>query len=275
MKNNQLLLSAPSVQVTPMSSYIEISIDRDITSPEDFREEICAIRSAKEGDVVLITLNCGGGQIDTAMAIIAAMNQCPAHIICEAVGTVASAATLIFLNGHEYRVNDGIEWMQHTASYSYGGKANNIAEFVTFQQKIVRNMVEKSYKHFLTDDEIEKLLAGADYWMDSEDVCTRLEARAAAMSPEDGSPEITREQLQSWSHERLVSFIYDEDYTDEAWECAYKNLDELKVDVGIDDIMTTQDLSVLKSAAASLDIKYSHNIKLETLRQKIINYLDK
>lgn len=42
-----------------------------------------------------------------------------------------------------------------------------------------------------------------------------------------------------------------------------------------DDIMTTQDLSVLKSAAASLDIKYPHNIKLETLRQKIIKYLDK
>jgi len=275
LKNNQLLLSAPSVQVTPMSSYIEISIDRDITAPEDFREEIGAIRSAKEGDVVHISITCDGGRLDTAHAIISAMNQCHAHIICEAVGTVASAGTMIFLSGHEFRVNDHLEFMVHTSSSGNYGKTNNLAEYIVHQQKSIGRLVRGVYKHFLTEDEIESVLSGTDYYFDSDDVCTRLEARAAATSPEDEAPEITREQLQSWPHERLVSFIYDEDYTDEVWECTHEKLEESSVDVGIDDIMTTQDLSVLKSAAVSLDIKYPHNIKLETLRQKIINYLDK
>lgn len=259
---------APSVQVSTISSYIEISIDRDITEPEDFRDEIAAIRSAKESDVLHITVNTGGGSLDTAMAIIAAMRQSKAHIICEAVGTVASAGTLIFLAGHEFRVNDGVEYMMHTASFRYGGKANNVAEYVNFQQNVVRKMVESSYKNFLTQDEIEKLLSGTDFWMDSEEVCRRLQLRQEALEKEQGVDEITREELESWSHERLVSFIYDEDYSDEVWES------QQPVPTSLDDITSTLDMSVLRDAANDLGLKFPHNIKLETLRSKIIDYLN-
>jgi hypothetical protein len=41
-----------------------------------------------------------------------------------------------------------------------------------------------------------------------------------------------------------------------------------------DDIETTQDILILKAAADSLDIKYPHNIKLETLRNKILKFLE-
>jgi ATP-dependent protease ClpP protease subunit len=272
MKNDLLLLPPSSVQVSSMSSYIEISIDRDITAPSDFREEISAIRAAKESDVIHICITTDGGRLDTAHAIISAMRQSPAHIICEAVGTVASAGTIIFLSGDEFRVNPHVEFMVHTSSSTYGGKTNNLSEYITHQQKSIRSLVEDCYKHFLSDDEIESVLSGTDYWMDSDEVVKRLEDRTTAMKI--NSEEITREELESWPHERLVSFIYDESYLDGDWEGTDKEWKPTKVTLSIDDIETTQDILILKAAADSFDIKYQHNIKLETLRNKILKFLE-
>lgn len=201
----------------PLNFVHEVYIDRDLGDAESFREEISIIRNADKGDIVHIFINCLGGDLYTANAVTSAMRQCKAHCITEIVGVCASAATLIFLEGHEFRVNNHIEWMQHTASYSYGGKSNNVAEYVNFQQKSIRNLLETSYKHFLTKDEINDLIRGDDFWMDSEEVLRRLAVRRDLLQLEEDT-EPSEKEIRAMSHEQLLSFMLDENYDESEWD---------------------------------------------------------
>ena len=48
--------------VEPMTHRYIINLDRPITAPSDFQEEILTINSAMEGDVVHIYINSEGGE---------------------------------------------------------------------------------------------------------------------------------------------------------------------------------------------------------------------
>jgi ATP-dependent protease ClpP protease subunit len=199
----------------PMNYYHLINIDRDITCPEDFSEEINTIRMAAAGDICHIVINTYGGSVDTALAITAAMNQSAAHIVTEAVGCVASAGTLIFLCGDEYRVNDDLTFMIHSASYFYGGKHNNVVEYVDFQKKSVTQMINKYYKHFLTDEEIANVLAGKDLWLDTDEVIERLEKRKELLDKEEAIedllPEVNRDYFKDMTKDQILDELFGED----------------------------------------------------------------
>lgn len=287
-----------SVRVSSMTSYIEVSIDRDITAPEDFREEIAAIRSGKEGDVIFITLNTGGGRLDTANAILSAMRYSKAHIITEAVGCVASAGTCIFLAGDECRVRQDVEFMIHTASYGYGGKANNVAEYVAHQQKAVNAFVTKNYEHFLTEEEIEKVITGSDYWMGADELILRLNNRAAtlqafaleAASKASGVKlDVGREDVEKWTKARLVSFICDESYRDADWGTkkpipSFDIVEEIKAPILGEDLaealvnpssVIAEEVKIkLKVLAKEASISYPHNIGIMKLYEKVKHLLE-
>ena len=286
-----MISSYESVRVSSMTSYIEISIDRDITAPEDFREELAAIKSSKEGDVIHITINTAGGRLDTTSAILSAMRGSKAHIITEAVGTVASAGTLIFLAGDEFKINQDLDFMAHTASGGMGGKSNNIVEQALHQQKSIQNMFTYAYQHFLSDSEIESMLNGADYWMEAEEVAERLKSRAAIREKMEAEASgidlnLSREDFEKWNKARLVSFICDEDYQDSDWDkkvgVTSKDLERSSIcrvllDEALSDPLSETGLcvkNILKDVADYGSIKYSHNIGLIKLYEKVKHLLE-
>ena len=91
-----------------------------------------------------------------------------------------SMAALIFLSGDELFVHDNCQLMFHTYSGIFAGKGNEqqaeIAAVGRWFEKVMRRICTP----FLTDDEVDRILKGADYWIDSDDISRRLSRKSAA-----------------------------------------------------------------------------------------------
>lgn len=218
-----------------------IYIDEELVSPSEWRQELETIRSAQEGDYVHLRINSAGGSDVVMGAFVKAIAETKAHVVGHIEHMCCSAGTIIFLACHSYVVSDDCEFMVHTASLGYGGKQNNFYEFSTFNNKANERLMRKYYKDFLTEEEINQALKGADFWFDSEEVIQRLENRDKirqesqieemkkcgceeckqtlsmivpdSLDLEDFLDEDypTREELETWTTEELIDYILGED----------------------------------------------------------------
>jgi len=231
-KNNMSMLDSSTlmyprlVETTPIAFRHVIRVNRDIGDPSEWVEEISTIQNASPNDVIHITINSGGGSLYTTTEILSAIAQTQAHVITEITGECCSAATLIFLAGHEFLVSDDASFMLHSASYGAWGTESNVYDNVSHSRKQIHKLMRKYYKDFLTDAELDLMLEGKEFWMGAEEVIERLEKRNEAIQKEldvqtdslnqlmeDESlfvvPE--KEELESWSKEKLIEYILGED----------------------------------------------------------------
>lgn len=172
-------------QVRPLAMEYIIRLDRELTEVSDFHEELATIRECTEVDTLHILISCVGGSVDTMKVFLTEIAQTKSHVICEIQGSCCSAATMIFLAGDELRISDDAEFMIHTQSFMYGGKESNVRQFVEFTEKSNRRLMEKYYKHYLTEDEIEQVIDGKDLWMDAVEINERLRKRAELFQIEE------------------------------------------------------------------------------------------
>lgn len=179
------------VQYYPVSQRIVINIDDAITSSDEWIRELTAIREATPNDIIHIYINSPGGYLNTTQAFLSAMSQTDAYIITEIVGECASAATFIFLAGHEFRVSDDADFMSHTVSYGAVGSENHIYDKVLHNRKLNNKFMNKYYKHFFEPEEIESILNGTEKHLDAEEVVNRLEKRAKKFAEESNEDETT------------------------------------------------------------------------------------
>lgn len=223
-----------------------IYIDEELVSPSEWRQELETIRSAQEGDYIHLRINSAGGSDVVMGAFVKAIAETQAHVVGHIEHMCCSAATIIFLACHSYVVSDDCEFMVHTASLGYGGKQNNFYEFSTFNNKANERLMRKYYKDFLTEEEINQALKGADFWFDSEEVIQRLETRdnirqesqieemkkcgceeckqtlsmivPDSLDLEDFVDEDfpTREELETWTTEELIDYILGEDIEEDS-----------------------------------------------------------
>lgn len=201
-------------QVEPIAHKYTIRLDRELSEPSDFQEELATIRMATENDIVHIIINSGGGRDDTMKAFLNTMNQSQAHIITEIESDCCSAVTMIFLNGDEFRVSDDAEFMIHTGAYGTRGKENNVRQQVEFFAKSNARLMYKYYKHFLTPEEIAAAIEGKDFWMNSDEIVERLEKRQKLFEEEQTESlqeiadfedeKLPREKLESLDKETLI-----------------------------------------------------------------------
>jgi ATP-dependent protease ClpP protease subunit len=152
----------------------------EIGDVEPYLEMINTLKTAESHDTIYIYLNTPGGDLNTAVQIISAMNQCPGMVITSIEGSVCSAGTMIFLSGHKFMVNNNCAFMIHCYSQWSGGKGPEIASQVKFQEQYFKKLSEDIYGGFLTAPEISDMLDGKDFWFDSEQVIARLKLDAKA-----------------------------------------------------------------------------------------------
>ena len=223
-----------------------IYIDEELVSPSEWRQELETIRTAQAGDTVHVRLNTVGGSDVVMGAFVKAIAETQAHVVGHIEHMCCSAGTIIFLACHSYVVSDDCEFMIHTASLGYGGKQNNFYEFSTFNNKANERLMRKYYKDFLTEEEINQALKGADFWFDSEEVIQRLENRdkirqesqieemkkcgceeckqtLSMIAPDSLDLEDfldedypTREELETWERSALIDFILGEDIEEDS-----------------------------------------------------------
>ena len=138
------------------------------------------LRTAAETDLIYLHLNSPGGEFDTGLQIINNIRASEAHVVTVLEARAFSMAAFIFLSGDELIVHDNCQLMFHTYSGIFAGKGNEqqaeIAAVGRWFEKVMRRICTP----FLTDDEVDRILKGADYWIDSDDISRRLSRRPAA-----------------------------------------------------------------------------------------------
>lgn len=215
-----------TVEVQPYAYRYVIRINDVIGPPSEWVEEISAIQNSGPNDVIHIYCNSPGGSLYTATEILSAMLQTDAHIITELTGEACSAAALIFLAGDEFRVSDDGTLMNHGASYGVYGTQQQVYDNVVSSQKQLTKLARKYYAGFLSEEEIEKLIEGKEFWMDAPEIIQRLEKRSEyfkikseqkqteeqeAMFAELSADMLSEDELKCMSKQELIGYIMGRD----------------------------------------------------------------
>ena len=147
------------------SDYV-IRLARPITEADDFADEFQILAGAGPDDTVKMLIVSPGGSLDTCTLITKAMYECQAHITGYIGPTCASAGSAIALACDEWEVDDMSVIMIHTASFGDGGKAPEVEAGVNSKLRQIRRWVTATYTGFLTEEEIENVIGGRDYYFD-------------------------------------------------------------------------------------------------------------
>lgn len=203
------VLDSLKVQPYYNSLAYDIFIDEGIDSPAYYRSVISTLNKAAETDQVNMIINSGGGLVHTASAIIHAMDRCKARITAHLVGDCCSAATMISLHADEWEISDNVTFMVHTCSFMVGNSAEKIKDHHDFIQQSNRDTMYREYTGLLTDEEIERCLAGKEFWFNKEELEVRLQNFIQHKSQQQSSAMQEMFNLQNEQSDKYESLLLD------------------------------------------------------------------
>lgn len=148
-----------------------------VENANQMSEIIDAMDMMTDKDIFTLRISSGGGCASTTDTLVHAIRRCKGTVRMIATGDCASAATIILLEAHEFELSDNFTALIHCGSLGSGG---TLAEFNTqapFTAKKMENFIRNSYAGFLTEKEIDELIKGKDFVMDSTEWMERAEKR--------------------------------------------------------------------------------------------------
>lgn len=152
----------------------------EIGNPEEYLELCHALRSSSPADEFFLRFNSGGGQVRTGNQILNAIHECPATTIGFIEHDCGSMCTFLFLACDTWGVSKYAEFFSHTVSGGNWGKESETFEASQFLRRQTHSRVREEYANFLTSEEIENLLKGADYYFNADEIMERLDVFAEA-----------------------------------------------------------------------------------------------
>jgi ATP-dependent protease ClpP protease subunit len=179
--NNAPVASVPNVTKAfvnkPIGSLHTFYLSGSIDGPEEYVSWFELMRNAGEHDAIQIHINSYGGDLFTAIQFLRAIADTEAHVICSVEGACMSAATMIFLAADSFEVSEHSIFMFHNYSGGTFGKGGEMIDQLQHERKWSQHLLQRIYKEFLTEGEINSLLDNKDIWMDGEEVLKRLTKR--------------------------------------------------------------------------------------------------
>lgn len=172
----------------------EFYLSGEIESPEEYIEWFDTIRSAGQSDILKFYINSGGGDLFTAIQFLRVLGDTEANVIVSVEGMCASAATLIFLCGHQFEVSPHSVFMFHNYSSGVMGKGGEMYDRLAHEKVWSEKLLRDIYSDFLTEEEIVSILNNKDIWMDGDEVVDRLKAKVAKLKAEQGEEEEVEEE---------------------------------------------------------------------------------
>ena len=166
------------------STKLVVRLDEDIKEVNYYSGVIERMSTLTSNDQVHFVLNSGGGTADGAMALITAIENTDATVIGIVEGKCHSAASIILMHCDAAAVGNYAHMLCHVWSNFDGGKAPDFDSSYNFNRKFLRNFIEDSYKYFLTDEEIQQMLDGRDWWFDADEITSRIQNRFEALQLE-------------------------------------------------------------------------------------------
>jgi len=154
-----------------------VFIDDDITDPRNYRDVIHCLATCSENDSVNLLVNSSGGRTDSIWQIIEAMKGCRGDVSVTVIGAAYSAASMLACMAPECYIADSAEFMLHTAHYGSIGTVPNVQGQTEFATKQINKLLDKAYKGFLSDKELEELKKGKEFWFDADESGKRMVKR--------------------------------------------------------------------------------------------------
>lgn len=169
-----------TVPIRKVGNTYHCYISGDIVSPDAYNELTHVLEVAEAYHTIILHINTGGGYIDSAFQIVAAIKRSKAEmVIARIVGTVASAGTIIALSCDELEVEKHTHFMIHNYSTGTQGKGHEVMDYINFNDRTLKQTFKEIYSGFLTPEEVTEVLRGKDMWLDSTEVKNRWEASKA------------------------------------------------------------------------------------------------
>ena len=159
----------------------EFYLSGDIESSEDYIDWFDTIRSAGENDVLKFYINSSGGDLFTAIQFMRVLSDTSATIVVSVEGACMSAATLIFLQGHQFEVSPHSRFMFHNYSSGVVGKGGEMYDRLAHEKDWSEKLLREVYSDFLTEKEITSILDNKDIWMDGDECIKRLKKKVKSV----------------------------------------------------------------------------------------------
>lgn len=175
MKESNALLNIFSKEV--VSNHYLITLNDEIGVASEYSELIALLKFANENDVVEIEINNNGGCVDTALQIKNAISECKAHVITCLNVAAHSAASVVMLAGHSYKIGKYASMVIHEGFSGLQGKPSDIRKHIDFYNRQLDRIVTEVYSEILTEDEIKSVLNGLEFILDDVELMKRLNNR--------------------------------------------------------------------------------------------------
>lgn len=159
---------------------VDVYLDEPIIATPYYRELIHYMNNMEEHDRLNIYIDTVGGDLNSTLALTSAMHTSEGEITVFVTGQASSAGSIIALSAPSLVLGENARFFIHSASYGTGfAKQGDIEAHVEYSKGMLRDIMTKAYKGFLTDSEIELLFIGKDYYFTLDESSKRLEKRAA------------------------------------------------------------------------------------------------
>lgn len=172
----------------------------DIGDARSFLKWFDVLQNASEDDLVVIHINCWGGELMTAIQIVTQIKLCQAQVVCQIESACCSAATMVALACDGMICYPHGYMMIHTSSGCSFGKQSDIKKEEEFFNPWLEDFFNEIYKNFLTKKEIQNVLDGHDMWLRADEVVERFKKKVDIINRENNKAK--REHMK-----KLQSFM--------------------------------------------------------------------
>ena len=148
-----------------------------IDAPKEYNKLCHILGTAYKGDTVVLHINNGGGYVDSGFMITNAIKNSKDTVKARLSGTVASVSTIISMFCDDIEVADYIQFMIHNYSGGAQGKGHEMKAQMEFTDSELNKAFTELYGGFLTEHEMELVIAGKDIWMGKSELLKRWHAR--------------------------------------------------------------------------------------------------
>jgi ATP-dependent protease ClpP protease subunit len=164
-------------ETTHRSTAYDYYLDTPIGDKSKYRDLLHTLYNMEEGDSLRLFVSGPGGQLDTMLEIITAVESCRGRVIGVLTGTAASAHGILALALPELQVLHRASIMIHNASFGAGGKVQEVQSMVDYSIKVCKEVFEEFYTGFLSETELADLFKGVDFYFNAQEIQTRLKKR--------------------------------------------------------------------------------------------------
>ena len=180
------LIQSNTKPYTPWDEYVPIIKDgtttnvyllNPIDAPENYGKLVHLLLHAEKHHEVILHINNGGGWVDTGFMLVDAIKHTKAKVTARLTGTVGSISTVIALACKHITVTDYLSWLSHNYSGGIQGKGGELKSQMTFMSNEMETSFREIHRGFFTDKEMTDIIKDGDYWLNSHEVRSRLEAR--------------------------------------------------------------------------------------------------